>query len=758
MSQSAVDFITSVRFAESLEDERFIIKCELADIRTLIRNCDPDLKPRLIAKLVFLDIIGENVSFGQMEVVNLMSHPRLSYKRIGYMAASVLLNETSETTVLLTHTLLKDLQSNNPQFQTLALSLLANIGSQEMCQTLVTEVQKLIDNSSVQIMKHAAMAAVRIVDKLPDIADSFIPSVYKLLKSGAHSVFISATCLIEAIIRQQPQLITSFHKYHKSFIKILAQLNRTRSREFQYSIFNDPFLQIRLLRILTLLKKPSTDLDDVLKTIFTCADTQRNCGRSVMSAVVDAIMSTSNTSSLRGLAFAQVGRLLKSKEPNVVYYALTIFSKTLYNENNEIIGRTNGDTIALQRYRSFVIQCLNHRDPSIRRRSLNVISALIDETNITTLIPEILNYIKLSDSEFRIELIAKIFTAIQRFSDDIKWKFDIIYRIIVENDNYLGNDLITSFCNMVLNNPQIQLYSIEQFEKSLVNYSNNQTMTQIASWYIGEFSSNIKSYEILKQILLMPQTNNQTKGYILISISKLSIRFKLKEDAIKVLEKFKNNENLDLQQRSEELIKILSNNEINEEILSPIEMTTNITNNNNNNKQIEIIQNETSNKKEEEIVDDLLSIVDIPNNNNSFNDKKNYLNDLINDVTKPLNEVNIKPFPGSIEAMRKKDFVMYFEIAKNPQNLNQIAIRASFFNTGSQRLNNFNAKYGVPIGWSLKAQQQSGSVLDTNGQPIVQQMMLVGNGSVKLAMRAVVSYEYGSQPVTESGDVNPIFD
>ena len=88
MTQSLADFISSVRLVNNIEKERFLISSEQADIRTYIREMDPDRRASVVAKMLFLHILGENVSYGQMEVLTLMSQERYSYKRIGYVAAA----------------------------------------------------------------------------------------------------------------------------------------------------------------------------------------------------------------------------------------------------------------------------------------------------------------------------------------------------------------------------------------------------------------------------------------------------------------------------------------------------------------------------------------------------------------------------------------------------------------------------------------------------------------------------------------------
>ena len=71
------------------------------------------MRPRIVAKMLFLSILGENVAYGQMEAITLMTHERFSYKRIGYIATSVILDEASELSVLITHTITKSKASAN---------------------------------------------------------------------------------------------------------------------------------------------------------------------------------------------------------------------------------------------------------------------------------------------------------------------------------------------------------------------------------------------------------------------------------------------------------------------------------------------------------------------------------------------------------------------------------------------------------------------------------------------------------------------
>jgi hypothetical protein len=113
--------------------------------------------------------------------------------------------------------------------------------------------------------------------------------------------------------------------------------------------------------------------------------------------------------------------------------------------------------------------------------------------------------------------------------------------------------------------------------------------------------------------------------------------------------------------------------------------------------------------------------------------------------------------PGAVEAMRKPDYVVYFEMRKNPQNPRQILVRSSVLGIGTIPLTRFTVKYGVPVGWVIQTQPPSGDRLEPGGQPIYQQFMVSSQGNVPLMMKTLVTYYYGSQPISETGEINPIF-
>jgi hypothetical protein len=102
--------------------------------------------------------------------------------------------------------------------------------------------------------------------------------------------------------------------------------------------------------------------------------------------------------------------------------------------------------------------------------------------------------------------------------------------------------------------------------------------------------------------------------------------------------------------------------------------------------------------------------------------------------------------------------VIYFEVQRNASNPRQFAIRSSVYGLGNIPLPRFVIQYGVPSGWGIKAQAPSSAVLEPKGGRPIQQVMLLENRGVSpLAMLTQTSYMYRTQPIKETGKINPIF-
>jgi AP-1 complex subunit gamma-1 len=672
------DFISSVRMAETIDQEKYIIATELAKIRASIKVCEAHQRPVIVSKLMFLDLLGYNVQWGNTETINLMSDDSFSYKRIGYFGAAQLLDSDDDMNVLATQTLLKDLASKNPYVQSLALGFIANCGSAEVCASVAVEVQKLMQHTPAFVLKRAGMAALTIVRKNPELCESFKNSVQSLLNNSSHGIVISGLNLVIEMLRISPKLSRAWSQFAIPLTKILKNLITGRVKpEYATENYCDPFMQMKTLRALSLLRKKSEETEFVLTTIIDKAELTSNVGRSIIYEVAETAVSVSKSQSIRGLAFNSIGRLLSLNDPNTLYSALCAFDRVL---SRPLKGDT--DMMAIQRYKSKITKCLGNEDPSIRRRALSVISALIDEKNAETLIPEILEYVKLSDADFRADIVSKVYVSALKYKKNDKWFLKTVLDLLRNSGEYIGSELLSSFCEFVGKTSE-RAYAVEMLSRCLLDPNSAQPLIQAAAFIVGEYGVNVAALRDMGVLIYLPQMKLETKLYLLSGSAKLAARLGTIGEIVPLLEKMQTSNDAELQQRSGELLRMFQKG-IAQTILTS-------TGEEGEEKIISVV----TGQKEKDDDDDLLGLLlDSPQQNQSSQTAQQQTNDLLSMLSSQAVQKQTSEFVYICD-----DFRVKFDRKTNEQDPRQHALRLLFFFT--KPIRQFRNEFVLSPGWRI---------------------------------------------------------
>eukprot|EP00958_Prasinococcus_capsulatus_P004432 scaffold412_cov388-Prasinococcus_capsulatus_cf.AAC.6 len=90
------DLIRSLRATQSAQQEKALLRKSFADAKKEVNSQEVLTKATALEKLVYLNMLGFDISSIEFHVVEVMSYPKVSYKCLGYRAAATAFHKDTE--------------------------------------------------------------------------------------------------------------------------------------------------------------------------------------------------------------------------------------------------------------------------------------------------------------------------------------------------------------------------------------------------------------------------------------------------------------------------------------------------------------------------------------------------------------------------------------------------------------------------------------------------------------------------------------
>ncbi|XP_076918393.1 AP-1 complex subunit gamma-2-like [Bidens hawaiensis] len=565
------DMIRAIRACKTAAEERAVVRKECASIRAAVSDNDNDYRHRNLAKLMFIHMLGYPTHFGQMECLKLIAAPGFPEKRIGYLGLMLLLDERQEVLMLVTNSLKQDLNHTNQYIVGLALCALGNISSAEMARDLAPEVERLLQFRDPNIRKKAALCSIRIIKKVPDLAENFVNPVASLLKEKHHGVLLTAIQLCAELCIISEEALEFFRKKcTEGLVKVLKDaVNSPYAPEYDISGIADPFLQIRLLRILRILGNGDADasdfMNDILAQVATKTESNKNAGNAILYECVETIMNIEDSGGLRVLAINILGRFLSNRDNNIRYVALNMLMRAI-----SIDGQ------AVQRHRATILECVKDSDASIRKRALELVYLLVNESNVKPLTKELIDYLEVSDQDFKGDLTEKVCSIVEKLSPEKIWYIDQMLKVLSEAGNYIKDEVWHALIVVITNASNLHGYTVRSLYRAIQTSGDQEAVVRVAVWCIGEYGDllvnnvgmlaieepmNVTENDAVDAIEIASKrytSDLTTRSMCLVALLKLSSRFPSCSQRIKdIVNQSKGSLLLELQQRSIEFESII---------------------------------------------------------------------------------------------------------------------------------------------------------------------------------------------------------
>ena len=360
-----------------------------------------------------------------------------------------------------------------------------------MSRDLFQQIESLLSTANPYIRRKAALCAMRICRKVPDLQEHFIEKAKLLLSDRNNGVLLCGLTLVTNMCEEdeveggEQGIVETFRPLTAGLVRMLKGLASSGyAPEHDVNGITDPFLQVRILRLLRTLGRgdpqTSEQINDILAQVATNTDSAKNVGNSILYESVLTILDIEADSGLRVLGVNILGKFLTNKDNNIRYVALNTLIKVVAVEPN-----------AVQRHRNTILECLRDPDISIRRRALDLSFTLINEGNVRVLIRELLAFLEVADNEFKPIMTSQIGVAADRFAPNKRWHVDTMLRVLKLAGNYVKEQILSSFVRLIATTPDLQTYSVQKLYAGLKDDITQEGLTLAGTWVIGEYGDSL---------------------------------------------------------------------------------------------------------------------------------------------------------------------------------------------------------------------------------------------------------------------------
>lgn len=182
-SKEFLDLIKSIGEARSKAEEDRIVLREVETLKARLNDPNtPKYKLKeYIIRLLYVEMLGHDASFGYIHAVKMTHDESLLLKRTGYLAVTLFLNEDHDLIILIVNTIQKDLKSDNFLVVCAALNAVCRLINEETIPAVLPQVVELLGHQKEAVRKKAVMALHRFSQRAPGSVSHLISNFRKVL-------------------------------------------------------------------------------------------------------------------------------------------------------------------------------------------------------------------------------------------------------------------------------------------------------------------------------------------------------------------------------------------------------------------------------------------------------------------------------------------------------------------------------------------------------------------------------------------------
>nr|CCA22889.1 Coatomer protein complex putative [Albugo laibachii Nc14] len=574
LSKEFFELVKSIGESKSKQEEDRIILHEVAQLKRKMNdvsavssaagNATNKRKKEFLIRLMYVEMLGHDASFGYIKAVEMTASTNLLQKRVGYLTCSLVLSPTHEFRFMIINQLQRDLQSSNHLEVCAALMAVCKLVTLEMIPAVQPMITDLMRHDAELVRKKAVMAMHRFHQLKPDSIQDCGDILRRALCDRDPSVMGATLCSLHDLSFANP---SAYKDLVPSFVSILKQITEHRlPREFDYHRIPAPWIQIRLLKILSLLgqadQQTSEGMYEVLHDVMRRADTGINVGYAIIYECVRTVTTIYPNSTLLDAAAASISRFISSDNHNLKYLGVTGLAAIVKDHPKYAAA-----------HQMAVIDCLEDPDETLKRRTLDLLYRMTNPVNVEFISDKLTQFLRETTDVFlRTELVSRITQCAERYAPSNGWYIQTMTNLFELGGDLVQPEVAHNLLRLIAEGSgedeeqdmELRRDAVDTYLDLLEPTVLPDILVYTMAWILGEYgylSDCMDLPEICERLCeLVDRPFNQediTRGYVLSAITKITAQMgHTIEIADDVMNKYKTSRSTDIQQRCFEYLAL----------------------------------------------------------------------------------------------------------------------------------------------------------------------------------------------------------
>ena len=460
--------------------------------------------------------MGYEFSWANFATIEVMSSQRFGHKRVGYLSAAQSFNEETDVILLTTNLLKKEFGSSNVYEVGLAINCLSNIVTPDLARELLPDLTQLTQHSHGYIRKKAVLCLFKLFMKYPQGLRLTFDRIKQCLDDSEPAVVSCAVNVITELADKNPKnyllmaphffsLLTSSSN-NWMLIKVVKLLGSLVSEE--------PRLARKLLEPLAAIvenTQAKSLLYEAVYTLTLALPFAKKSDGSVSKAVPGIV----------DLCADKLKSFVEELDQNLKYLGLVGFVSLMRSYPKAVVN-----------HRNLILRCLCDDDVTIRSRALELLTGMVTRKNLQELVDQLMQHVRLSEGDYRDELIQKIIFMCSRdkyaFLTDFKWYISVLVVMSRLHGTEHGDVISSQIMDVAARVFPVRDFCVGKMvglllKSEVVMGKSKSTIWEVlhaAAWVVGEYSNFIDSVDLQENV---PVSLHHSLISVLLSPSSLGL-------------------------------------------------------------------------------------------------------------------------------------------------------------------------------------------------------------------------------------------